>query len=166
MKKIVLTFFLLIMNHVFCQVKNDDKLNKIYLEIYGKCFKNLEPIEETKNIISLENVSFCKLYQCVAGVGYTKDERNIQDAILKRAVEITTRLYNEGTPIYLMIGMDSFGEAEEKNQDLTDDNNLVYISIAQCISSESLEKIKEIVNKTTSQLIKTGKKNIQISTNN
>lgn len=153
MNKIFLILFLFCLNQTFCQDKNDEPLDNIYVKVFGKCFKNLKPIEEAKNIISLKSVSFCTLYQCVAGVEYTEEKKDIQEAILNRALEITTLLYNEGTPIYLTSGMDSSNEAEKKNQNITDDNNLVYISIGECIVSRSLIKIQEAVNKETMKLI-------------
>jgi hypothetical protein len=156
MNRTFLIFFLLCFCQVFCQDKSDENYQKAISEVFGKCFKDLNPIEGTINVIPVnKNVKFCSLYQCVSRIGYTSKNEEIEQAILKRAVQITTLLYNEGTPIFLISGMGSFGEAAEKNQNLNDDNNLVYIDIAECITSESLEKIKNIVNKQTLKLINT-----------
>lgn len=156
MNKIFLVLFLFSLNQTFCQDKNDESLDNIYVKVFGKCFKNLKPIEGTKDVLPLKkDVSFCSLYQCVSRIEYTEDNKDIQGKILKRAIEIATYLYNDGTPIYLISGMGTSGEADEKNQNLTDDNNLIYISVAECITSNALEKIKNIVNEQTLKLINT-----------
>lgn len=148
--------FLLFINQTFSQKKYS--IEKINTEIYGKCFKDLKPIKEIENIPSLQNIPICSLFECVALVEYTEKEEKIQEAILRRATEITVLLYNEGTPVYLTSGMNSSYKANENNQNLTDDNNLVYISVDECISSQSLQKIKQIVNRETSRLISNTKK--------
>lgn len=154
MNRIFLVLFLFYYSLVFCQDINDENSKRAYTEVYGKCFKNLKPIEETKDIIPInKNVKFCSLYQCVSRIEYASENKEIEQAILKRAIEITTLLYNEGTPIYLLTGMDSSGTEFVENKNLSDDNNLVYIAVAECITSKSLEKIKDIVNKQTLQLI-------------
>jgi len=153
MNKIFLVLFLLFINQTFCQNVVEDSEEKIHHKIYSKCFENLKAIQETESHNPLKIISFCSLLECVIGVEYSKDKKDIQEAILKRALEITTLLYNEGTPIYLTSGMDSSYEAEKKNQNITDDNNLVYISVGECIVSRSLIKIQEAVNKETMKLI-------------
>lgn len=158
MKNISIIFLLLFINQIFSQQLNDENLNKVYTETYGKCFKELKPVQEAKDIISLKSISFCSLYQCVAAVEYTAEDKEVQEAILKRAIEITKLLYNQGTPIYLLSGMDSSGTEVIENQNLNDDNNLIYIAVAECLTSNSLEKIKNAVNEETLNLIH--KKNI------
>ncbi|MEO8238539.1 MAG: hypothetical protein ABI793_03435 [Flavobacterium sp.] len=157
MKKIILILSFLIFNQTFCQNENDESLDKVYVKVFGKCFKDLKPLEETKDFLPLKKISFCSLYQCVTRIQYSEIDKNMQEAILKRTIEITTRLYNDKTPIYLISGMNSYGTALEENQNLTDDNNLIYISVADCLSSKALEKIKNIVNQQTLKLINKSK---------
>nr|WP_315223258.1 hypothetical protein [uncultured Flavobacterium sp.] len=153
MKKILVIIFILFLNQTFCQNVNEDSEQKIQHKIYSKCFESLKPIPEIENHIPLKNISFCSLSECVMAFEYAKDEKTILEAISKRAIEICVILYDEGTPIYLTSGMDSSYDADEKNQNLTDDNHLVYISVAECLSSKSLKKIKDIVNEQTKKLI-------------
>ncbi|WP_409417233.1 hypothetical protein [Flavobacterium sp. PS2] len=153
MKKTITILFLLFINQIFSQKENEYSTEKVYSEIYSKCFKNLQPIKEIENFPSLQNIPICALFECVALVEYTRNEKDIQEAIFRRAVEIAGLLYNEKTPVYLTSGMDSSYKAKMDNQDVTDDNNLIYISIAECNSSDSLRKIKQIVNQETSRLI-------------
>lgn len=153
MNKTFLIIFLFCLHQAFCQDKSDENLNKAYIEVFGKCFEDLKTLEETKDIPALKKISFCSLYQCVSRIQNSEIDKNIEQAILKRATEITTRLYNEGTPIYLIGGSMSWRQADINNQDLTDDNNLIYVSISDCISSNALVKIAKIVNEETSRLI-------------
>ena len=154
MKRIFPIFFIFYIHQALCQNTTEENSQKVLIEVYGKCFKNLKSIEGTKAILPIKkDTPFCSLYQCVSRIEYAENEKAIEEKIVKRAIEITTLLYHEGTPVYLMIGMGSFGEAEEKNQNLADDNKLFYISIAECISSLSLNKIQEAVNEQTLKLI-------------
>jgi hypothetical protein len=154
MKKVFITFCLLFINQIFSQDKNYTNPEKAFIEIFGKCFNDFKPIEGTKDFFtSKKDGQFCSLYQCVSRISYTEKKKDIQAEILKRALEITALLYNEGTPIYLISGMGSFGKADEKNEILTDDNNLIYISIADCISTNPLNNIMKVVNDETSRLL-------------
>ena len=154
MKRIFLVLPLFYYSLVFCQDINDENSKRAYTEVYGKCFKDLQPIKETKDFIPVnKNVKFCSLYQCVSRIEYSSENKESEEAILNRAAEITTLLYNQGTPIYLLTGMDSSGTEFVENKNLNDDNNLVYIAVAECITSKSLEKIKDIVNEQTLKLI-------------
>ncbi|WP_163408442.1 hypothetical protein [Flavobacterium ajazii] len=159
MTKKILILFLLSINVLYCQDEDEQTIERAYIETFGKCFSQLEPLQETKSKTELKNISFCSLYQCIKFVDYEDYEEKIQKAILKRALEIAFLLYNQRTPVYLVSGMNSSEKAFQKNLNLNDDNNLVYISIAECVSSSSLEQIKEIVNTKTSKLIESKKSN-------
>lgn len=153
MSKNFLFFFLLLGTRVLGQTQEISTEDKAYIEVFGKCFEGLKPLKETKNRTKLNKVPFCSLFQCAYFIKYVEDEKTIQESILKRALEISVLLYNQGTPIYLLTGMNSFGTELTENKNLSDDNNLVYIAVAECITSESLEKIKNIVNEQTLKLI-------------
>jgi hypothetical protein len=153
MKRILLVFLIFCLNQTFCQNQNEDSEQKIQHKIYSKCFESLKPIPETENHMPLKIISFCSLFECVMGFEYAKEEKTIQEAISKRAIEISVLLYDEGTPVYLTSGLDSSYEAEKENQSITDDNNLVYISVGECTSTSSLQKIKKIINEHTLKLI-------------
>ncbi|WP_165800694.1 hypothetical protein [Flavobacterium sp. WLB] len=158
MTKKNLLLFLFFINQAFCQDKNNTNPEKAIVEVFEKCYKDLNPIEATINIIpEKKNVKFCSLYQCVSRVAYVEKEKDIENVIIKRAVEIAVRLYNDGTPVYLIYGMNSSSQADWDNQILTDDDNLIYVSIAECIVSHSLIKISEAVNKATMELINNSK---------
>ncbi|MWB96433.1 hypothetical protein GON26_18880 [Flavobacterium sp. GA093] len=153
MKKTILILFLLVMNQAFCQKDNSEEQLPYQYKIYNKCFEDLKPIQEIENNPILKVLTFCSLAQCEMGIEYTKDQKDIQEVILKRAIEICTILYKEGTPVYLTNGLDSFYDVEQKNQNITDDNNLIYISVAACTSTSALQKFKKNVNEQTMKLI-------------
>ncbi|WP_431242726.1 hypothetical protein ACQ9BO_23630 [Flavobacterium sp. P21] len=158
MTKRILFILLFFINQAFSQDRNYSNPEKAIIEVFGKCYKDLEPIEGTINLIpEKENVRFCSLYQCVRGIGYAENKKEIESSILKRAVEITVRLYSEGTPVYLTYGMNSSSQADWDNEILTDDDKIVYISVAECIVSQSLIKISEAVNNATMELINNSK---------
>jgi len=158
MKYILAVFLILFTNQVFCQNKNYTNPEKAIIQIFGKCYNDLESIEGTTNILpEKKNVKFCSLYQCTSRIVYAEEDKNIEDKIIKRALEIAIRLYNEGTPVYLTYGMNSSGQADSDNEILTDDDNLVYISVGECIVFNPLVKISEAVNKTTMELINNSK---------
>jgi hypothetical protein len=158
MKKIFLIVFLLFLNQSYCQDGNYSNPEKALIKVYGKCYEDLKSIEGTRGLIpEKKNVKFCSLYQCVSRIEYVEKQKDIENTIIKRAVEITVRLYSEGTPVYLIYGMNSSSQADWDNQILTDDDNLVYISVAECIVSNSLIKISEAVNKATMELVNNSK---------
>jgi hypothetical protein len=85
-------------------------------------------------------------------------DKEIQLIAEGRLIGIATQLYNEGNPVILMMGMDSYLEAEKRNQNLEDDDHIVYISYGDCINPPYLTKAAEIVNKQTMTLINQNKK--------
>lgn len=158
MKNTFIIFSLLFINQIFCQNKEYTNPEKAFIEVLGKCYQDLTPIEGTINIIpEKKNVKFCSLYQCATRIIFADEEKDIENAIIKRAVEITVRLYSEGTPVYLTYGMNSSSQADCDNQILTDDDRLVYASVGECIVFSPLVKLSEAVNKTTMELIKNSK---------
>ncbi|URM36980.1 hypothetical protein [Flavobacterium anhuiense] len=157
MKKNFVVLLLLLGIQGFCQNETDSLDDQIYVEIFGKCFSQVKPLPEVKNRTKLNKIPFCSLYQCVRYIQYVEYEKKIQDAILKRAVEIAALLYKNGTPIHLISGMNSSDRALIKNANLNDDDKLVYISVAECISSSTLDRIQEAVNNETTRLIESKK---------
>ncbi|TDP02512.1 hypothetical protein [Flavobacterium sp. 245] len=157
MKKNFIILLLLLGIQGFCQNETDSLDDQIYVETFGKCFSQVKPLLEVKNRDKLNKIPFCSLYQCVRYIQYVEYEEKIQNAILKRAVEIAGLLYKNETPIYLISGMNSSDKALIKNANLNDDNKLMYISVAECISSSTLDRIQEAVNNETTRLIKSKK---------
>ena len=138
----------------YSQTETNSIEDQILIDIFGKCFSEVKPLPEVKNRAKLNKIPFCSLYQCVRYIQYVEYEKKIQEAILKRSAEIAALLYKNETPVYLISGMSSSDKALIKNTNLNDDNKLVYISVAECVSSSTLDKIQEVVNNETTRLIK------------
>jgi len=127
--------------------------NSLSTQLYVKCFENLNQGSEIfEKYPSLKSIKFCTLLDCMFLYSYKEDD--IQLAAEKRLIGITTQLYNEGTPVYLTMGLDSYLYAQEKNKNLEDDNHIVYISYGECTNPDFLIKAAKIVNKQTNLLIK------------
>ena len=154
MKKFFLMLVLLFGFQGYSQTETNSIEDQILIDIFGKCFSEVKPLPEVKNRAKLNKIPFCSLYQCVRYIQYVEYEKKIQEAILKRSAEIAALLYKNETPVYLISGMSSSDKALIKNTNLNDDNKLVYISVAECVSSSTLDKIQEVVNNETTRLIK------------
>ena len=153
MRNLILIFFLFSIIKLSAQEIEQTSENSIELKVYNKCFEDFRPLPESEYYNSLKEIKFCNLVECVAGFEYCKKERNMQIAILKRAIEINNLLYNEHTPVILTYGMDSGFNANKKNLNINDDNNLIYISIADCLTTNSLEEFASAFNAETRKLI-------------
>ncbi|BDU26518.1 hypothetical protein [Flavobacterium sp. GSB-24] len=127
--------------------------NSLSTQLYVKCFENLNQGSEIfEKYPSLKSIKFCTLLDCMFLYAYKEDD--IQLAAEKRLIGITTQLYNEGTPVYLTMGLDSYLYAQEKNKNLENDNHIVYINYGECTNPDFLIKAAEIVNTQTNLLIK------------
>lgn len=80
-------------------------------------------------------------------------DKEIQQMGKNRLIGIATQLYHEKTPVILIMGMDSSIEAQKRNQNLDDDDHIVYISYGECTNPVFLSKAAEIVNKQTRTLV-------------
>lgn len=95
---------------------------------------------------------FCSLITCSFLLSYK--ETDLQIAGEQRLIGIATQLFKEGNPVYMVSGLDSSFETNKKNENIDDDNHIVYISYAECTSPPFLSKAADIVNKQTLSLIK------------
>ncbi|MFQ6599562.1 hypothetical protein [Flavobacterium sp. C3NV] len=127
--------------------------HSISAQLYTKCFENLnQGAEILEKYPAFKETKPCSLAYCMMLLSY-KDEE-IKLVAEQRLQGIATQLFQEGNPVYLISGMDSFLTAQEKNKNLEDDHHIVYISYAECTSPEFLRRSADIVNAQTMQLIK------------
>lgn len=126
----------------------------IAAKLYTKSFVNLNQGNEIfDKFPSSQNVKFySSLLTCSYLLAFK--EIDIQNVGEKRLIGIATQLYREGNPVYLIRGLDSSWEAKKKNENLEDDNHIVYISYGDCVNPTHLIKAADIVNKQTLLLIK------------
>ncbi len=156
MQKIVLTILLLFSISVESQsasdISEEIEDTSISAQFYTKCFENLnQETEIFKKYPAFKNMKFCSIFKCSFLLSYKEEEIKLFGE--KLLIGIATQLFREGNPVYLIMGMDSFLYAKEKNENLTDDNHLVYISYGDCTNPSFLIKAAEIVNKQTQLLI-------------
>jgi len=80
-------------------------------------------------------------------------EEDIKKVAIARLKGIATQLFREGKPILLTYGMDSVGIAMKENENLEDDNHVIYLSIADCVVSEAESKARSVFNDQTMKLV-------------
>lgn len=154
--KLLLILSLFICFQAKSQNIDDTEIVKNYSiadQLHTKCFENLnQGIEIFEKYPSLKSRKFCSLIECM--FLYSYPENDIKFAAEKRLIGIATQLYNEGTPVYLTMGMDSYLYATEKNKNLEDDDHLVYINYGECTNPQFLTDAAKIINRQTLSLIK------------
>ena len=80
-------------------------------------------------------------------------EQEIEKIAIARLKGIATQLFNEGKPVKLTFGMDSGYLTKKENENLNDDNNIIYLNIAECIVRKSELTAQKAFNDQTRQLI-------------
>jgi hypothetical protein len=126
--------------------------HSISAQLYTKCFENLnQGTEIFEKYPAFKDVKLCSIAYCMQLLAYP--EKDIQLLVENRLIGIATQLYHEGTPVILMMGMESSLEAQKRNQNLDDDDHIVYISYGECTNPVYLTKAADIVNKQTRTLI-------------
>jgi len=148
---------LLILNLKVKSQNTDESLaiegHSISAQLYTKCFENLNQGSEIfEKHPAFKDAKLCSIAYCMQLLAYP--EKDIQLAAESRLIGITTQLYNEGNPVLLIMGFESYLTAKERNENLEDDNHIVYISYGECTNPEFLRRAAVIVNKQTMQLIK------------
>lgn len=127
--------------------------HSISAQLYTKCYKNLNyGAEILEKYPAFKETKLCSLAYCMMLLAYQDQE--IQQIGKDRLIGITTQLYREGNPVILIMGTESSFEAERRNENLDDDDHIVYISYGECTNPSFLSEGAEIVNKQTRQLIK------------
>lgn len=153
--------FILIASLYFCleaqsqsSIENEETQNaSISTQLYTKCFENLnQGAELLEKYPAWKDTKLCSLMYCMVLLGF--QDKEAQLIAEDRLIGIATQLYCEGNPVILIMGMDSSLDAQKKNQNLEDDNRIVYISYGDCTNPEYLRQGADIVNHQTMQLIK------------
>ncbi|AWK06090.1 hypothetical protein HYN56_18400 [Flavobacterium crocinum] len=154
-----LSFILFLCFCFYVNSQNNDNSNviedrSISAQLFVKYFRNLNQgaeIFEKYPALKSGKVKFCSLLECMYLNAYK--EEDIKFAAKQRLIGIATQLYNEGTPVYLIMGLDSYLTAKERNLNLEDDNHIVYINYGECTNPSYLREAAEIVNRQTHSLI-------------
>ena len=77
----------------------------------------------------------------------------INEIIYKRIIELAKVNFEKKVYLYLVEGKGSVEFAEKKNENIEDDNNLIYISIDDFINAKEITKGKELYNSETKKLM-------------
>ncbi|MNY53611.1 hypothetical protein D3C86_1893800 [compost metagenome] len=85
------------------------------------------------------------------------EDETIKKIAIARLKGIATQLFREGKPVLLTSGMNSANFNIIKNENLEDDNNIIYVSIADCIVTQAQDKAQGIFNNQTRKLIEENK---------
>lgn len=126
--------------------------HSISAQLYTKCFENLnQGAEILEKYPAFKETKPCSLAYCMMLLAY--QDKEIQQIGENRLIGIATQLFQEGTPVILIMGMESSLEAQKRNQNLDDDDHIVYISYGECTNPVYLTKAADIVNKQTRTLI-------------
>lgn len=83
---------------------------------------------------------------------YIKEDE-VKKVAMERLRGISTQLFNEGKPVLLTYGMNSVGFTLKKNENLDDDNHIIYLSIADCVISEAESIARDVFNAQTIKLL-------------
>lgn len=145
---IILLFCNLIFSQTTIDLSNKETIHQV---VFAHCFNELKPIENFKDIPAFQGMKFCNIYETMSLFYYKQDEIAIE-----RMHQISKLFYLAGCPIILTTGKDSGYKATQENINLLDDNKIIYISIAECVVSDSENKAKDVFNKATLELIKNG----------
>lgn len=130
--------------------------NEVSFELFSKCFPNLNQGSEIlEKYPEMQKFGFCSIFKCINLLAY--QEEFIQEIGKARLIGIATQLYREGNPVILISGMDSSSTEIEENKNIKDDNNIVYVSVGECVIPNYVWTAKEMFNKQTRMLIEKNK---------
>lgn len=135
----------------------DDATESIEDRIVNYCFENLLPVRQFDSLPKWKEEKFCTLLDQLALLEFNSDNidfnQKLYKSVLNRLREMSSLFYDQGTPIILTSGLDSSYNAIQSNQDMRDDNSIIYISIGECIIPNSWHEGKEVFNAMTKKLI-------------
>jgi len=151
MNKIIVIVLLLFYFQSFGQSKARVDENFPYA-LLSKPFENLNHYPVLlKKYPNLEDTGFYTILGCL--VLLCTEEEEVRQIGKARLQGIATQLFREQSPVLLISGLDSASRAEKENENLNDDNNLIYISIADCVIFQEVQILQEIFNSKTRSLL-------------
>lgn len=155
MVKIIRLALLFVAAHAIGQNSSKNQDDSLQLTIITRCFENLNQGSELfEQYQQLKAVKFCSIIECSLLLSY--EEQELKKVAELRLKDIAKQLFNEGTPVYLTKGYDSFSDAEQANKNLDDDDHIRYVSLGASRANENEKKVLEVFNGQTNELL--GKK--------
>lgn len=122
---------------------------------YSLITKEFECLNHGSELFEKYPMLKTKVFYSIIGCIYllNSKEEEIKKVAIARLSGIATQLFHQGKPVLLTYGMDSGYTANNKNENLEDDDQIIYISIAECLVSQSESTAREVFNKQTMNLI-------------
>lgn len=156
MKKLFL-IIILFQNLIFSQNPDEHLLTEtISDKIQTYCFESLKPLKEIDSIPAWRSHSCSILDNLVLFQIKTENksfDEKLNKSVLSRLCEISNLFYLNKTPVILTSGMDSFYEADKKNKNPDDEDNIIYVSIGECTMPRNWYEAKDVFNSETMKLI-------------
>lgn len=151
-KNFKILIFLLFMTH-FCAAQTETEIGDNFP--FSLLVQDFENLNHGSQLVEKYPVLKIKGMHSIIGCIYLleMEEVEIREVAIARLIGISTQLFNEGKPIILTYGMDSSNFALEENENLEDDNHIVYLSIADCIVRTSEVESQKAFNDHTMKLI-------------
>lgn len=145
MKNLKFVIALIFVNISFGQIPK----GTIQHKYYEYCNENLSKLERSEIYPFFPTEELCSIKKCFRGISYPE----INAIIYKRIVELAKANFEKKIYLCLIEGKGSVELAEKKNENLEDDNNLIYISVDDFIGAKEITKGKELYNSETEKLL-------------
>jgi hypothetical protein len=145
MKNLIIIVIISFVNLSFGQIPK----GTIQYKYYDYCSGNLSKLESSEIYPLFPTEELCSIKKCFRGISYPE----INAIIYKRIVELAKVNFENKIYLYLIEGKGSIEVAEKKNENLDDDNNLIYISVDDFINAKEITKGKELYNSETEKLM-------------
>ena len=148
-KPTLIIFFITQLSSAQTEIEID---NNFPLSLLTRSFENLNHGSELFEQYSiLKNKHLYSIIGCIYLL--EMEEEEMKKVAIARLKGISTQLFNEKKPVILTYGMDSVGFAMKKNENVEDDNQIVYLSIADCIVRNSEVQAQNAFNNQTRKLV-------------
>ena len=145
MKSLKIIFVLIFVNISLGQIPK----GTIQYKYYDYCNENLNKLERSEAYPLFPTEELCSIKKCFRGISYPQ----INAIIYKRIVELAKVNFEKKIYLFLIEGKGSVELAEKENENLEDDNNLIYISVDEFINAKEITKGVELYNSETKKLI-------------
>ncbi|HQZ24133.1 MAG TPA: hypothetical protein PLD18_02445 [Flavobacterium sp.] len=143
--KSIIIFTLLFTNICLGQIPK----GTIQYKYYDYCNENLTELGGISAFPLFKTEELCSIRKCFRSISYPE----INEIIYKRIIELAKVNFEKKVYLYLVEGKGSVEFAEKKNENIEDDNNLIYISIDDFINAKEITKGKELYNSETKKLM-------------
>ena len=149
MKNIIFIITVILAQFSFGQIPK----GTIQHKYYEYCYENLSKLEKSEVYPYFQTNELCSINKCFRGISYPE----INEIIYKRIVELAQVNFEKKIYLYLIEGKGSVERAEKENENLKDDNQLIYISIDDFINAKEITKGKDLYNTETERIMKKNK---------